>query len=217
MSNLLEGVVSSSKAAMEPETNEVATSKNSTGPFRWLGFGRGDRAKGERADGEERRKKKKRNINDAYVEINSFRSIDKAAAKKGPSQKSKRSFGARTITGLVMALAEEAEGLEVDVDADPSTPLWNKSIRSIDIRFNRLGTRQLRMGGLDRVLDEIEGGGSGSIATASERFALARSFFDVGKPTTADATSAGRGSPGLSSSRPCTPVAPTPFAHYRAT
>ena len=62
-------------------------------------------------------------------------------------RKSDGNFAARLISGLVMALAEEVEGLDVKVDADADTPLWNKTVHSIKIYFSRLGFRQLRMGG----------------------------------------------------------------------
>ena len=34
-------------------------------------------------------------------------------------------FGARFISGIFVALAEEVHDLVVEVDADPSTPLWD--------------------------------------------------------------------------------------------
>jgi hypothetical protein len=56
-------------------------------------------------------------------------------------------FAARLISGLIMALAEEVQGLDVKVEADANTPAWNKTVHSIKIYFSRLGFRQLRMGG----------------------------------------------------------------------
>jgi hypothetical protein len=35
-------------------------------------------------------------------------------------------FGARFISGIFVALAEEVHDLVVEVDADPSTPLWDE-------------------------------------------------------------------------------------------
>jgi Ca2+-binding EF-hand superfamily protein len=55
-------------------------------------------------------------------------------------------FASRTITGLINALAQEVENLEVKVDSDPTTPLSNKTIHSIQIYFSRLGFQQLKMG-----------------------------------------------------------------------
>jgi len=92
-----------------------------------------------------------------------------------------RQIGARTIYGLLNALAEEVEGLHVEVDADPNTPFWRKHVSSLSIFFTRLGTRQMRFGGLDEVLSELE-----ESLTPSEKFKLARNFFRVGKPTSAD-------------------------------
>ena len=55
-------------------------------------------------------------------------------------------FASRTITGLINALAQEVKDLEVKVDSDPTTPLSNKTIHSIQIYFSRLGFQQLKMG-----------------------------------------------------------------------
>ena len=59
----------------------------------------------------------------------------------------RKQYAARTITGLIHALADEAADLEVDVDAERDTPFWNKKVHSIRIRFSRLGFKPLRMGG----------------------------------------------------------------------
>ena len=92
-----------------------------------------------------------------------------------------RKIGARTIYGLLNALAEEVEGLHVEVDADPNTPFWRKHVSSLSIFFTRLGFRQMRFGGLDEVFSELE-----ESLTPSEKFSLARDFFRVGKPSSAD-------------------------------
>lgn len=70
--------------------------------------------------------------------------------------KSKRKFGARTIGGLIKALAEEATGLEVEVDARNDTPLWGKHVDELRINFDRLAFRQLRMGGLEDAIYDTE-------------------------------------------------------------
>jgi hypothetical protein len=57
-------------------------------------------------------------------------------------------YAARTITGLINALAEEADDLEVQVEARRDTPLWGKHVDAVRIQFSRLGFKPLRMGGL---------------------------------------------------------------------
>ena len=57
-------------------------------------------------------------------------------------------FASRTITGLINALAQEAENLEVKVDSDPTTPISNKTVHSIQIYFSRLGFQPLKFGNL---------------------------------------------------------------------
>jgi len=79
---------------------------------------------------------------------------DGAVDRKGPKKKKKR-FAAKTIAGLISALAEEATGLEVEVDARNDTPFWGKQIDAVKINFSRLGVKALRMGGLDEALKNI--------------------------------------------------------------
>lgn len=69
---------------------------------------------------------------------------------------SRPGYFARTISGLISALAEEADGLEVDVDAREETPLWRKQVDAIRINFSRLGFKPLRMGGLDEAIRSFE-------------------------------------------------------------
>jgi Ca2+-binding protein (EF-Hand superfamily) len=73
---------------------------------------------------------------------------------KGGRKKGKR-YAARTIAGLISALAEEATGLEVEVDARNDTPFWGKHIETVKINFSRLGVKALRMGGLDEALFDV--------------------------------------------------------------
>jgi len=68
----------------------------------------------------------------------------------------KRGYFARTISGLINALAEEADGLQVDVKAQEETPLWRKEVDAIEINFSRLGFKPLRMGGLDEAIRSFE-------------------------------------------------------------
>jgi hypothetical protein len=62
----------------------------------------------------------------------------------------------RTITGVISAVAEEADGLEVEVHARKDSPLWEKQIDSIKITFNRLGFQPLRIGGLHNAINKLE-------------------------------------------------------------
>ena len=62
---------------------------------------------------------------------------------------------ARTISGLISALAEEATGVNVNVEMKDETPLWQKHVDKVSIQFERLGIKQLKMGGLDEALQEI--------------------------------------------------------------
>lgn len=183
LNDLLEGVMGGTTNAIE-KVQQQAQSKNGTNPFRWLGFGRKDsnvtKVKGStRGD-----------IDDSnFHEVLAADTSDLEPSKKDNKKETKsknRQFGARTIAGLIMALAEEVEGLEVEIDADPNTPIWDKSVNSIKIYFSRLGFRQLRMGGLDEVVSDLE-----ASMSPSERFALASSFIKNmtvggGKTPTAD-------------------------------
>jgi hypothetical protein len=65
-----------------------------------------------------------------------------------------RHLFARTITGFISAVAEEAEGLEVEVNSRRGSPIWEKRIDSIQINFSRLGFRPLRLGGLHNAIDD---------------------------------------------------------------
>ena len=49
----------------------------------------------------------------------------------------KKRYAARTITGLLVALAEESSGVQVEVDARQDTPISGKQIDSITINFSR--------------------------------------------------------------------------------
>lgn len=72
-----------------------------------------------------------------------------------PKKRKERRFAARTIAGLISALAEEATGLEVEVNARNDTPFWGKEIDDVQINFSRLGVNALRMGGLDEALNDV--------------------------------------------------------------
>ena len=59
---------------------------------------------------------------------------------------------ARTLTGLISAVADESEGLSVRMSAREDTPIWRKQIDTLSIEFNRLGFKPLSMGGPDQQL-----------------------------------------------------------------
>jgi hypothetical protein len=59
-----------------------------------------------------------------------------------------RQYMARTIRGLIAALAEEAVDLEVHVDSRKDTPLWEKQVDAVKIQFSRLSFKPLRIGGV---------------------------------------------------------------------
>jgi len=60
-----------------------------------------------------------------------------------------RVYAARTIAGLIAALAEEALDLHVEVHTQHHTPLWRKTIDTIQISFSKLGFKPLRMRGVE--------------------------------------------------------------------
>lgn len=60
---------------------------------------------------------------------------------------SSRKFAARTITGFINALAEDVDGLDVQVKSNPKTPFWKKQVDDITIQFSRLGFKPLRISG----------------------------------------------------------------------
>jgi hypothetical protein len=53
-------------------------------------------------------------------------------------------------------LADEADGLKVEVKTQEETPLWRKKVDAIEINFSRLGFKPLRMGGLDEAIRSLE-------------------------------------------------------------
>jgi len=178
--------------AMSGTSNAISTldeRRKNIHPLRWLGFGKKDKGS--------KKGKDNNTLEDAHdttnaVDSSSLDGIEEDVSKTLTKSKKdnntnkaggkNRQYGARTIAGLIMALAEEVEGLEVEIDADANTPLHDKTVNSIKIYFSRLGFRQLRMGGLDDVFSELE-----TSMTPSERFAMATSFFNWGsKSTTAD-------------------------------
>ena len=63
--------------------------------------------------------------------------LSSALAKaSGSIEKTSRHYAARTLTGLINALAEEVEDLDVEVDARDDTPYHNKHIEAVRIQFS---------------------------------------------------------------------------------
>ena len=185
LSDLLEGVIGGTSTALDAEPDVTIMKRNVTNPIRlWWSerFGKRE-SNDESATVASTATDVETKGDDAGLTMQRAASEESLDSTTPPDKSSGKSeFYSRTITGLLMALAEEAEGLEVSVDADESTPFWNKTFNSINIHFNRLGFRQLRFGGLDNVLNELE-----ATLAPSEKFSFARGLFKAGgKPTTAD-------------------------------
>ena len=65
-------------------------------------------------------------------------------------------YAARTIAGLVSALAEEVDDLDVEVVTQADTPFWDKQVDEVKITFSRLGFSPFKMGGLDQVMEDYK-------------------------------------------------------------
>ncbi len=61
-----------------------------------------------------------------------------------------RKYVERTLMGLINALAEEVEDLDIELTTKTGTPLWRKEVEEIRINFSRLGFKPIRMGGSDK-------------------------------------------------------------------
>lgn len=87
--------------------------------------------------------------------------LERAGAMEYYTQSSsRRHYAARTISGLIHALAEEAIDLEVQVDARSDTPLWEKQVDAVEIKFSKLSFKPLRIGGVNEEagFGDIDGG-----------------------------------------------------------
>lgn len=89
-----------------------------------------------------------------------------------------RGYAARTLAGLIVALAEEAHGLEVEVDSRGDTPLWDKHVDTVTVNFSRLGFKPLRMEGLNDALNEFD-----MILSDEEKHDVAQSLLADAMPT----------------------------------
>lgn len=75
------------------------------------------------------------------------RKLSSLLARTASNSTAGRQYAARTITGLINALAEEVSDLDVQVDVDEDTPLHEKHIKSVKIEFSTLGFKPLWLGG----------------------------------------------------------------------
>ncbi|CAB9512266.1 expressed unknown protein [Seminavis robusta] len=104
----------------------------------------------------EKAKKKKQAKEEAIVARQSLRKKRRLSnlLERVNRRNTKKMAGitSRTLTGLIHALAEEAEGLSVRMDAREETPFWRKQIDTVSIEFTRLGFKPLHMGGPDQQL-----------------------------------------------------------------
>jgi hypothetical protein len=66
-----------------------------------------------------------------------------------------RRYMERTFMGLINALAEEHEDLDIDINAPGFSPFWRKEVKEIRLNFSRLGFKPIRMGG-NEILGEGE-------------------------------------------------------------
>ena len=79
--------------------------------------------------------------------LSSARLSSVLAKANGSIDRTSRHYAARTITGLINALAEEVDDLDVEVESRRNTPWHNKHVDAVRIKFSRLGFKPLRMGG----------------------------------------------------------------------
>ncbi|GAX15435.1 hypothetical protein FisN_8Lh266 [Fistulifera solaris] len=78
-----------------------------------------------------------------------------------------REYAARTITGLINALAEEVTDLKVEVKTQPDSPFWRKQIDAIKIDFSRLAFKPLKLGGSVGISDPAQAAASNSLSVNS--------------------------------------------------
>jgi hypothetical protein len=78
-----------------------------------------------------------------------------------------REYAARTITGLINALAEEVTDLKVEVKTQPDSPFWRKQIDAIKIDFSRLAFKPLKLGGSVGTADPAQGAASNPLSVNS--------------------------------------------------
>jgi Ca2+-binding EF-hand superfamily protein len=65
-----------------------------------------------------------------------------------------RKFAARTVAGLIAALAEDSSDLRVEVLSSTQSPMWRKAIDEVHISFSRLNFAPLKMRGPPIVMED---------------------------------------------------------------
>jgi len=102
--------------------------------------------------------------------------------KENEKPKFGRKYAERTIAGLILAIAEEASGLEVSVEARENTPFSRKHVDNISIDFDRLGFRPLRIRGVGDALAK-----SPEIRSPKEKEAFRKNLLRRRNPTADEA------------------------------
>lgn len=82
------------------------------------------------------------------------------AKAEGDLNEPGREYAARTITGLINALAEEVLDLKVEVKTQPDSPFWRKQIDAVKIDFSRLAFKPLKLGGSVGTADSAQNAAS---------------------------------------------------------
>lgn len=104
------------------------------------------------------------------------RRLSSVLAKANDSiERTSRRMAARTLTGLITALADEVVDLDVEVDARDDTRFHNKHITAVRIKFSRLGFKPLQIGGHERT-EEYSTGSTAFAAALQKTNKLLDSF-----------------------------------------
>jgi hypothetical protein len=83
-----------------------------------------------------------------------------------------RRYVERSFMGLINALAEEHEDLDIDINTVENTPLWKKEVNEVRINFSRLGFKPIRMGGNEIQAEGEEDVGFSLVDSADDAFDL---------------------------------------------
>jgi len=116
----------------------------------------------ERADDAARKQWKRRHAHSIQEGIRREKTTNKLSSLLNTKRYSKtlrgnrRKYASSIISGIIHGVAEEADGLRVEVNSSRDTHFWNKHIESIRIDFSRLGFKPLRLGGLYDAISNVE-------------------------------------------------------------
>ena len=106
------------------------------------------------------RKRNARTVEEGVrARVTKLSSLLNRAKADGTGNEEKR-YVERIIMGLINAVAEEIEDLDVDVTTNSKTPLWRKEVKELRVNFSRLGFKPLRMGGSNMPDQQIRVGES---------------------------------------------------------